>query len=214
VDIGGGTTDIAIYTHGAIRHTAVIPIAGDQVTNDIAMALRTPSVNAEQLKIKYACALAQLTQADEVIKVPSVGDRPARDLSRQALAEVVEPRYEELFNLVQAELRRSGFEDLVAGGIVLTGGTSKMEGAVELAEEIFHMPVRLSRPRGVRGMEELLSNPIYATAIGLLHYAREAEGAVESDPLAARTPEELDAGRGMEFPALFGRMKAWLQGNF
>jgi len=143
VDIGGGTTDIAIFTEGAIRHTGVIPIAGDQVTNDIAMALRTPTQYAEEIKIKYACALAKLTGAEETIKVPSVGDRPSRDLSRQALAEVVEPRYDELFTLVQSELRRSGFEDLVAAGIVLTGGTSKMEGVIELAEEIFHMPVRL-----------------------------------------------------------------------
>lgn len=216
VDIGGGTTDIAIFTHGAIRHTAVIPIAGDQVTNDIAMALRTPTINAEQLKVKYACALAQLTQADEVIKVPSVGDRPARDLSRQALAEVVEPRYEELFNLVQAEVRRSGLEDLIAGGIVLTGGTSRMEGAVELAEEIFHMPVRLARPQGVRGMEELLRNPIHATGIGLLLYARGALGSrLESAPLVARAPQALESGRRRpELSALFGRMKAWLQGNF
>ena len=137
VDIGGGTTDIAIFSEGAIRHTAVIPIAGDQVTNDIAMALRTPTPNAEEIKIKYACALGSLAQENETIKIPSVGDRSDRDLSRQALAEVVEPRYEELFSLVQAELRRSGFEDLVAAGIVLTGGTSKIEGAIELAEEIF-----------------------------------------------------------------------------
>lgn len=172
VDIGGGTTDIAVFTDGSIRHTAVIPIAGDQVTNDIAMALRTPTQHAEKLKIKYACALAELARADETIKVPSVGDRPARDLSRQSLAEVVEPRYEELFVLVQAELRRSGFEDLIAAGIVLTGGTSKMEGAVELAEEIFHMPVRLAVPHGVQGMESMLRSPIYSTGIGLLHYAK------------------------------------------
>ena len=144
VDIGGGTTDIAIFKDGAIRHTGVIPIAGDQVTNDIAMALRTPTPNAEEIKIKYACALAKLTSPDETIKVPSVGDRQPRDLSRQALAEVVEPRYDELFTLVQSELRRSGYEDLIAAGIVLTGGTSKMEGVVELAEEIFHMPDRKS----------------------------------------------------------------------
>ncbi|EJT82852.1 cell division protein FtsA [Pseudomonas putida S11] len=135
VDIGGGTTDIAIFTEGAIRHTAVIPIAGDQVTNDIAMALRTPTQYAEEIKIRYACALAKLAGAGETIKVPSVGDRPPRELSRQALAEVVEPRYDELFTLIQAELRRSGYEDLVPAGIVLTGGTAKMEGAVELAEE-------------------------------------------------------------------------------
>ena len=151
VDIGGGTTDIAIFTEGAIRHTAVIPIAGDQVTNDIAMALRTPTQFAEEIKIKYACALTQLAGADETINVPSVGERPPRELSRQALAEVVEPRYDELFTLIQAELRRSGFEELIAAGIVLTGGTSKMEGVVELAEEIFHMPVRLGVPQSVRG---------------------------------------------------------------
>ena len=127
VDIGGGTTDIAVFTDGAIRHTAVIPIAGDQVTNDIAMALRTPTKNAEEVKIKYACALTQLAGAEEMIKVPGVGDKPAKELSRQALAEVVEPRYDELFTLIQAEIRRSGFEDLVAAGIVLTGGASKMQ---------------------------------------------------------------------------------------
>nr|WP_299976360.1 cell division protein FtsA [uncultured Pseudoteredinibacter sp.] len=170
VDIGGGTTDIAIFTEGSIRHTGVIPIAGDQVTNDIAMALRTPTPHAEEIKIKYACALAKLTGADETIKVPSVGDRDPRDLSRQALAEVVEPRYDELFTLVQAELRRSGYEDLVAAGIVLTGGTSKMEGVVELAEEIFHMPVRLGAPQNVTGLSDIVNNPIYSTGVGLLNY--------------------------------------------
>ena len=171
VDIGGGTTDIAIFKDGAIRHTGVIPIAGDQVTNDIAMALRTPTPNAEEIKIKYACALAKLTSPDETIKVPSVGDRPPRDLSRQALAEVVEPRYDELFTLVQAELRRSGYEDLIAAGIVLTGGTSKMEGVIELAEEIFHMPVRLGAPQNIRGLSDIVNNPIYSTGVGLLIYA-------------------------------------------
>jgi len=171
VDIGGGTTDIAIFTEGAIRHTGVIPIAGDQVTNDIAMALRTPTQNAEDIKIKYACALAKLAGPDETIKVPSVGERPARNLSRQALAEVVEPRYDELFTLVQAELRRSGFEDMLPAGIVLTGGTSKMEGVVELAEEIFHMPVRLGAPQNIRGLSDIVNNPIYSTGVGLLLYA-------------------------------------------
>lgn len=172
VDIGGGTTDIAIFTEGAIKHTGVIPIAGDQVTNDIAMALRTPTQHAEEIKIKYACALTQLTGADETIKVPSVGERQPRDLSRQALAEVVEPRYDELFTLIQAELRRSGFEDLIPAGIVLTGGTSKMEGAVELAEEIFHMPVRLGAPNAISGLMDIVRNPIYATGVGLLNYGQ------------------------------------------
>ncbi|MEM1404738.1 MAG: cell division protein FtsA [Pseudomonadota bacterium] len=170
VDIGGGTTDIAIFTEGSIRHTGVIPIAGDQVTNDIAMALRTPSQHAEEIKIKYACALTQLAGADQTIKVPSVGDRLPRDLSRQSLAEVVEPRYDELFTLIQAELRRSGFEDLIPSGIVLTGGTSKMEGAAELAEEIFHMPVRVGYPQSIEGLADIVRNPIYSTAVGLLLY--------------------------------------------
>lgn len=170
VDIGGGTSDIAIFTEGAIKHTAVIPIAGDQVTNDIAMALRTPTQNAEEIKIKYACALASMAGENETIKVPSVGEREDRSLSRQALAEVVEPRYEELFTLIQTELRRSGFEELIAAGIVLTGGTSKMEGVVELAEEIFHMPVSIGKPKNVSGLSDIVRNPIYATAVGLLQY--------------------------------------------
>ena len=175
VDIGGGTTDIAVFTDGAIRHTAVIPIAGDQVTNDIAMALRTPTQYAEEIKIKYACALTQLAHADETIKVPGVGDKPPKELSRQALAEVVEPRYDELFTLVQAELRRSGFEDMIAAGIVLTGGSSKMEGVIELAEEIFHMPVSLGTPKHVTGLKDIVRNPIYATGVGLLLYGKQRE---------------------------------------
>ncbi|WP_006787168.1 cell division protein FtsA [Thiorhodospira sibirica] len=168
VDIGGGTTDIAVFTEGAIRHTAVIPIAGDQVTNDIAVALRTPTQYAEDIKIRYACALRQIADPEENIDVPSVGERPTKRLSRETLAGVVEPRYEELFSLVQAELRRSGCEELVAAGIVLTGGASKMDGVLELAEEVFHMPVRLGIPQYVTGMEEEIKNPIHSTGIGLL----------------------------------------------
>ena len=205
VDIGGGTTDIAIFTDGSIRHTGVIPIAGDQVTNDIAMALRTPTQHAEEIKIRYACALTQLAGADESIKVPSVGDRPPRDLSRQALAEVVEPRYDELFTLVQAELRRSGYEDLVPAGVVLSGGTSKMEGVVELAEEIFHMPVRVGYPQSVQGLNDILRNPIYATSVGLLLYG--AEHNQEAGGGAAG--KTGGSGEG-----LFSRAKTWLQSNF
>ncbi len=205
VDIGGGTTDIAIFTDGSIRHTGVIPIAGDQVTNDIAMALRTPTQHAEEIKIRYACALTQLAGADETIKVPSVGDRPPRDLSRQALAEVVEPRYDELFTLVQAELRRSGYEDLVPAGVVLSGGTSKMEGVVELAEEIFHMPVRVGYPQTVQGLNDIVRNPIYATSVGLLLYG--AEHYQESG--AGVSGKSSGSGEG-----LFSRAKAWLQSNF
>ncbi|MAG43947.1 MULTISPECIES: cell division protein FtsA [Thalassolituus] len=203
VDIGGGTTDIAIFTEGAIRHTAVIPIAGDQVTNDIAMALRTPTQHAEKIKMKYACALTQLAKADETVKVPSVGDRPPRDLSRQALAEVVEPRYDELFTLIQAELRRSGFEDLIAAGVVLTGGTSKMEGVVELAEEIFHMPVRLARPVGVSGLSGEIDNPIYSTSVGLLLYAAGQEYKKSRNKVVQEDKKNP-----------FGRIKEWIKDNF
>ena len=170
VDIGGGTTDIAVFTEGAIRHTAVIPIAGDQVTSDIAVAMRTPTQNAEEIKIKYARALKQLASAEDEIEVPGVGERPARQLSRQALAAVVEPRYEELLNLVQSELKHSGYLELLGAGVVLTGGSSKMEGVIELAEEVFHMPVRLGLPQYVKGLSEVVRNPIYATGVGLLIY--------------------------------------------
>jgi cell division protein FtsA len=203
VDIGGGTTDLAVFTDGAIRHTAVIPIAGDQVTNDIAVALRTPTQYAEQIKIKYACALTQLAGSGETIEVPSIGERPPRRLASQTLAEVVEPRYEELLSLLQAELRRSGFEDLVAGGVVMTGGSSKMEGLIELAEEIFHMPVRLGAPQQVIGLADVTGNPIYATGVGLLMYARQHRFARRAD---------LSKSRGLK--AVWERMKSWFQGNF
>ena len=203
VDIGGGTTDIAIFVDGAIRHTAVIPIAGDQVTNDIAVALRTPTQYAEEIKMKYACALTQLAREDETIEVPSVGNRPPRQLARQTLAEVVEPRYEELLTLVQAELRRSGFEELLAAGVVLTGGSSKMEGVIELAEEVFHLPVRLGLPQHVGGLVETVKNPIHATGVGLLLFGNEMEGIGQS---------EIKSGNGIN--EVFKRMKSWFQGNF
>ncbi len=204
VDIGGGTTDMAVFTDGAIRHTAVIPIAGDQVTNDIAVALRTPTQHAEEIKMRYACALSQLAATDETIEVPSVGDRPPRRLARQTLAEVVEPRYEELMTLVQAELRRSGFEDLIAAGVVLTGGSSKMEGAVDLAEEVFHTPVRLGLPQHMTGLTDVVRNPIYATGVGLLHCGHRHRG--------ERHPEISSGARG--FSGVLGRMRDWFKGNF
>src|SRR5512138_698072 len=203
MDVGGGTTDLAVFTGGAIRHTAVIPIAGDQVTNDIAVSLRTPTHHAEEIKMKYACALSQLANADETIEVPSVGDRPARRLARQTLAEVVEPRYEELYALVREELRRSGFEETIAAGVVLTGGSSKMEGAVELAEEVFHMPVRLGIPQYITGLVDVVSNPIHSTGVGLLLYGRE-------NYLRGRREGPL----GGNVRGVIGRMKAWFQGNF
>jgi cell division protein FtsA len=202
VDLGGGTTDIAVFCGGAIQHTAVIPIAGSQVTNDIAVSLRTPAQYAEEIKIKYACALSQLANPDETIEVPSVGDRPPRRLARQTLAEVVEPRYEELFHLVRKELRRAGFEELIAAGVVLTGGSAKMEGAIELAEEVFHMPVRLGIPQHVDGLADVVRNPIHATGVGLLLYGRDA--------LQAR----VDAKQSrLGFGRVLRKMTSWFQGN-
>ncbi|MBS4095281.1 MAG: cell division protein FtsA [Sulfuricella sp.] len=168
VDIGGGTTDIAIWINGAIRHTAVIPIAGDQITNDIAMALRTPTVEADDIKRRFGCALRQLADPTEMIEVPGVGEREPRQMSRQTLAEVIEPRVEELYTLVQAELRRSGFEVLISSGIVITGGSADMQGMIELGEEVFHLPVRLGRPHYVGGLAELVNTPRFSTGVGLL----------------------------------------------
>ncbi len=204
VDMGGGTTDIAVFTDGAIRHTAVIPIAGDQVTNDIAVAFRTPTQFAEQIKVKHACALRQLASPEEMIEVPGVGDRAARRLARQTLAEVVEPRYEELLGLVHTELRRSGFEEACAAGVVLTGGTSKMEGVVELAEEIFHMPVRLGVPQHVTGMAEVVRNPIHATGVGLLLFGKQSR-------LSPRHHESVDT---QSEAGILRRMTAWFKRNF
>lgn len=202
VDIGGGTTDLAVFTNGAINHTAVIPIAGDQVTNDIAVALRTPTQNAEEIKVEHACALAQLANSDETVEVPSVGNRPLRRMSRQTLAEVVEPRYEELFSLVQAELRRSGYERQIVAGVVLTGGSSNMQGVVELAEEVFHVPVRVGAPQYVSGLVELIKNPIYATGVGLLLYGLRQQ----QDQSHSR---RIDSGA----TSIWKRMKGWFQGN-
>lgn len=201
-DIGGGTTDIAVFVQGAIHHSAVIPIAGDQVTNDIAVALRTPTHHAEDIKIRYACALTQLANPEETIEVPSVGDRPPRRLIRQTLAEVVEPRYEELFNLIATELKRSGFQELIAAGVVLTGGGAKMEGVIDLAEEVFHMPVRLGTPQYVAGLVDVVRNPIYATGVGLLLFGNQT-GVGFNQP-----------GRFDNTNSMWERMRNWFHGNF
>jgi cell division protein FtsA len=202
VDIGGGTTDIAVFREGAIRHTAVVPIAGDQITNDIAMALRTPTAEAEELKIGHGCALRQLADPTQMIEVPGVGDRPPRQLSRQTLAEVIEPRVEELYSMVQKVLKDSGYEELLSSGIVLTGGSSVMQGMVDLGEEIFHMPVRLGVPRYAGGLSDVVRNPRYATVVGLL-----LEGMTQ-------TQRGLIARQGWSFKQVMGRMREWLQRNF
>ena len=203
VDIGGGTTDIAIFTAGAIRHTAVIPIAGDQITNDIAMALRTPTKDAEDIKQRFGCALRQLADPQQMVEVPGIGERGARQLSRQMLAEVIEPRIEELYSLVQSELRRSGYEDLLSSGIVITGGSSSMQGMVELGEEIFHMPVRIGQPQYQGGLSEVVRNPRHATAVGLLLLG------LQERRHHAQTQAQISS-----FSGLLERMKNWFKGNF
>lgn len=201
VDIGGGTTDVAVFTDGAIRHTAVIPIAGDHVTNDVAVALRTPTQSAEQIKIKHGACIASTIDPADMIQVPSVAKRPPKQVSRRALAEVIEARYEELFALVVAELRRSGFEELVTSGIVLTGGASNMQGAIELAESAFRMPVRLGVPQNISGLLDVRDNPSYATGVGLLMHGK-AEAHL---PITLN----LQSSRG-----LWTRMRSWFAGSF
>jgi cell division protein FtsA len=202
VDIGAGTTDLAAFVHGAIAHTASLPIAGDKVTEDIAHMLRTPTPEAEQIKVRYACALAQLATAEESIQVPSVGDRPPRRMPRASLAQAVQARYEEIFEMVQAELRRSGFEQHVRAGMVLTGGAAKMEGVVELAEEMLQMPVRVGIPQHVTGLGEVVGNPVHATGVGLLLMGSQIEN--------PRRPV-LPTGRAGTF---FNKLRNWYRGEF
>ena len=203
VDIGGGTSDIAVFTQGAIRHTAVIPIAGDQITNDIAMALRTPTKEAEEIKRRYGCALRELADPQEMVEVPGVGERSSKKMSRQTLAEVIEPRVEELYSLVQAELRRSGFEELLSSGIVITGGSAAMQGMVELGEEVFHMPVRLGLPSYAGGLSEVIRNPRYSTGVGLLMAG-----------LSQHRRQQIEKMQSGSFKQIVGRMKKWFETNF
>ncbi len=203
VDIGGGTTDIAVFYEGAIQYTAVIPIAGDQVTNDIAMALRTPTKSAEAIKLSYGCAMTELASDNQMIEVLSVNERLDRKVSTKALADVVSARYEELFSLVRNELGRSGFEELIAAGIVLTGGASNVNGAIELAEMCFEMPVRHGCAQKIAGLAEATANPSLATGVGLLlhGFQQQYEGGYNVPVLGDR--------RGM-----WTRMKKWFNGNF
>ncbi|MEC5397751.1 cell division protein FtsA [Uliginosibacterium sp. H1] len=202
VDIGGGTTDLAVFTQGAIRHTAVIPIAGDQITNDIAMALRTPTAEAEEIKLRHGLAMQALVDPAEMIEVPSVGDRPPRKLSRQALADVIEPRVTELYELVQAELRRSGYEELLSSGLVLTGGTAQLAGICELGEELFHLPARIGTPVYTGSLADVICQPQYANVMGLV-----LEG-------AAQRRRGIQARETRNVKQMFARMKSWLEKNF
>lgn len=201
VDIGGGTTDIAVFKGGSIRHTAVVPIAGDLVTSDVAVAFRTPGQHAEQIKLKYGCALPEMVQHDPGIEVPGVGETPPRRLSRQMLAEVMRPRYEELFRYVRKELHRADVYDLIAGGVVLTGGAAQTPGILELAEEVLDVAVRLGLPHQVEGVEEVTRSPAYSTAVGLLLFARQQR------PAGSQL-----SGAGMQ--SLLGRVQGWWKGHF
>jgi len=203
VDIGGGTSDIAIFTGGAIRHTAVIPIAGDQITNDIAMALRTPIPDAEEIKLRHGVAKEVLAESTDRIEIPGIGDRAPRLLSRQALAAVIEPRVEELFTLVQKVLRDSGYEEMLASGIVLTGGTSLLPGIVELAEDVFLRPARVGWPGYNGALADVVRNPRFATVMGLLVEAHAQQ--LRGRKLVAQTGSVKQT---------FRRMKEWIVGNF
>ena len=170
IDIGGGTTDVAVFVEGSIKHTAVLSVAGDYLTNDIAVGLRTPMNEAEKIKIKYGCAYTPLISPDDSIEVPSVGGRTPRKVSRQILGEIIEPRVEEIFRLAHREIIKSGYEDLLAAGIVLTGGTVIMEGITELGEQVFNMPIRRGYPIGIGGLTDVVNSPLYATGVGLVVY--------------------------------------------
>ena len=204
IDIGGGTTDIIVFAEGAIQYTAVIPIAGDQVTNDIAMALRTPTKAAEAIKIEHAVALAGLANSNDMIEVSSMNDRPGRKISARALADVVSARYDELFSLVRNELRRSGFEQRIAAGIVMTGGGSRVRGAIELAEICFEMPVRYGSAHRVSGLVEATANPALSTGVGLLlhGYQQQYEGNYSSPVISSGGKQ------------VWSRMREWFRGNF
>jgi cell division protein FtsA len=203
VDIGAGTTDVAIFTDGAIRHTAVIPIAGDLITSDIAMALRTPTKDAEDIKVQYGVAKQLLADPSDQLEVPGLGDRPPRMLSRQALAGVIEPRIEEIYSLVHQVIRESGYEELLSSGIVLCGGAAVMPGMVELAEDIFLKPVRKGLPLYAGALHDMLANPRSATVMGLLEEAR-----------MARTRGQKAAAQAGSVKTMFGRARDWFVGNF
>jgi len=199
IDLGGGTTDLVIFSNGAIKHTSVVALAGNHITNDISMGLRTPLEEAEKLKKRYGCALASMVQKDETIEVPSVGGRNPRVLSRQTLAEIVEPRVEEILTLVHHEVMKTGYANLIASGIILTGGTAVLEGLPELAEQIFNLPVRRGIPIGIGGLVDLVHSPIYATGVGLVLYGSKHE-----------TQSRFKIGEANIFSKVTHRMREWI----
>ncbi len=204
VDVGGGTTDLAIFLDGSIWHTSVITLGGNNISNDISVGIRTPISEAERIKIKYGCAGTSMVRDDETIEVPSVGGRPPRVLSRQILSEIIEPRVEELFSLVKREIIKTGYEDMIASGLVLSGGSSIMEGMVEIAEEVMGMPARCGTPQDIGGLVDVVSSPMYSTAVGLVQYG------FQNRPLSSLTAysdENL-------FNKVLMRMKRWIKEFF
>jgi cell division protein FtsA len=200
VDIGGGTTDIAIFHNGSIQHTAVISLGGNHLTNDVAVGLRTPTHEAERLKKQYGSAMASMVDKSETIEVPSVGGGSPRVLSRHILAEIVEPRVEEIFMLVQHEIQKCGMEELLASGVVITGGSTLLAGTPEMAEEVLGMPVRRGLPRGIGGLVDVVKSPMYATAVGLVQYGAQQQ---EASPYFKIRDDNV-------YRKVKGRMKEWL----
>ncbi len=192
IDLGGGTTDVALFRDGAVWYTGILPLGGDHISNDVAVGLRTPTADAEELKKRHGCALTALVREDEVISVPSVGGRKARELSRQICSEIIQPRVEEIFTLVARELTKAGLEDAAAAGVVVTGGTAIMQGVPELAEQIFDLPVRRGVPTGIGGLHDVVQSPIHATGVGLALYGARGRRASGTEEAAGAT-----SGSGM-----------------
>ncbi len=199
VDIGGGTTDLAIFAEGSIRHTSVLPIGGQHLTTDLAIGLRTPQAEAEKIKVRHGVALAELAKDEETIQVPGVGERLPRTVPRKSVGEIIEPRVEEIFDLVRREIARAGYEGILAAGAVITGGTSMLEGMFEAAERVLDLPVRRGIPAGVGGLRDIVSNPMYATGVGLILYAH-------------GHADELEVGgiRGGRRGRIVDRMRSWM----
>ena len=200
VDLGGGTTDLAIFVEGSIRHTAVLPIGGQHLSTDLAIGLRTPQAEAEKIKIRHGVALTEMVKENEKVEVPSVGERPARTVSRKDLAEIIEPRVEEMFDLVRREIIRTGYEGMLAAGVVITGGTSMLDKMPEAAERVLDLPVRRGVPNGVGGLRDIVSSPMYATGVGLILHARHHADELETAGLRNGRP----LGR------VFARMRSWM----
>ncbi len=200
VDLGGGTTDLAIFVEGSIRHTAVLPIGGQHLSTDLAIGLRTPQAEAEKIKIRHGVALAEMVKENEKVEVPSVGERPARTVSRKCLAEIIEPRVEEMFDLVHREIIRTGYEGMLAAGVVITGGTSMLDKMPEAAERVLDLPVRRGVPNGVGGLRDIVSSPMHATGVGLILHARHHADELETAGLR----------HGRPFGRVFARMRSWM----